>query len=105
MRDFQIWQQAIETITPQGRPRFRLGRMIDSGHILWEWRSDRENLYHLQVDFMDIYTPIVATGNNQDHNRWMRSLVQQPQTNTGHICLVRIDPNREVVIQLQAEEA
>ncbi len=54
---------------------------------------------------MDIYTPIVATGNNQDHNRWSCSLIRQPQTDTGHICLVRIDPNGEVVIRSQAEEA
>jgi hypothetical protein len=63
-RDFHLWQQAIETIAPRGRPCFRLGRMVDRGHKLWEWRSDRENLYHLKGNFMDIYTPIVATGNN-----------------------------------------
>ncbi len=53
---------------------------------------------------MDIYTPIGVTGNNQNRNRWKRSLIRQLQTDTGHICSVRIDPNGEVAIQSQAEE-
>jgi hypothetical protein len=57
-RDFRIWKDAIPQIRAL-RGRLNLGRYIQQGHKIWEWRYDLEKskLYHCKGKLVDIYEP------------------------------------------------
>jgi hypothetical protein len=57
-RDFRIWKDAIPQIRARGG-RLHLGRYVQQGHKIWEWRYDLEKskLYHCKGELVDIYKP------------------------------------------------
>jgi hypothetical protein len=55
-KDFKLWENALLYIAPRGRLQDRIGKFVERGHKIWEWRYDEkvERLYHLKGVVMDI---------------------------------------------------
>ncbi len=92
-KDYRLWQQALCLIAPRGRPQQRLGKFVNKGHKIWEWRYNLDNSrpYHVQVQgsVMDIYTPLLVPGHMRRANQWTRSRIDQPRQDFGIMCTVK----------------
>jgi hypothetical protein len=90
-KDYRIWQQALGLIAPRGSPQQHLGKFINKGHKIWEWRYDLENsrLYHVRGSVMDIYTPLLVPGHTRRANRWTRLRIDQPRQDFSTMCMVK----------------
>jgi hypothetical protein len=77
---FRIWEQLLLTITPRGRYGQRLGRFLNKGHKIWEWRIDEDSrlLFHIKGQTMDIYTPSTPAPETNHHTTWIRWRVEVP---------------------------
>ncbi len=74
-KDFKLWENALLCIAPRGRLQDCIGKFVEKGHKIWEWRYDKEQakLYPSKGAVMDIYTPLLVPGHSRQANRWMRA--------------------------------
>jgi hypothetical protein len=86
-KDFKLWENALLCIAPRGQLWDCIGKFVERGHMIWEWRYDEEEakLYHLKGAVMDVYTPSLVPGHARHTNRWTRSCLDQPRINIGAI--------------------
>ncbi len=87
-KDFKLWENALFCIAPRGRLQDHIGKFVEKGHKIWEWRYDEEEakLYPLKSAVMDIYTPLLVPGHARRANRWTRAQLDQPRIDMGAIC-------------------
>ncbi len=80
-KDFKLWENALLCIAPRGRLQDRIGKFMESGHKIWEWRYDEEEakLYYLKGAVMDVYTPSLVPRNARRANRWTRACIDQQE--------------------------
>jgi hypothetical protein len=86
--DFKLWENALLCIAPKGRLQDRIGKFVEKGHKIWEWRYDEEEakLFHLKGSVMDVYSPSLVPGHTRCANRWTRARLDQPRIDIGAIC-------------------
>jgi hypothetical protein len=86
-KDFKLWESALFSIAPRGRLQDCIGKFVEKGHKIWDWRYDEEEakLYHLKGAVMDIYTPSLVPGHARQANRWSRARLDQPRIDMGTI--------------------
>ncbi len=88
-RDFRIWKDTIPQIRALGG-RLHLGRYIQQGHKIWEWRYDLEKskLYHCMGKLVDIYKPSQFEGTRTRANGYSRTRQDQAGGPQGGPCTV-----------------
>jgi hypothetical protein len=62
-RDVQLWQEALHLLASWGCAQHHLGRLIEKGHKIWEWRlaTDQEKLFRACGRMM-VYIPLTGEG-------------------------------------------
>jgi hypothetical protein len=89
LRDFRIWKDAIPQIPALGG-RLHLGRYIQQGHKIWEWRYDlkKSKLYHCKGKLVDIYKPSQFEGTCTRANQYSWIRHDQAGGSQGRPCTV-----------------
>ena len=89
-RDFRMWKEATPQIQALGG-RLHLGRYIQQGHKIWEWRYDLEQskVYHCKGKLVDIYEPSQFEGTCTRANRYSRTRHDHEGCPQGRPCTVR----------------
>ncbi len=90
-KDFNLWENALLCIAPRGRLQDHIGKFVERGHKIWEWRYDEEEakLYYLKSAVMDVYIPSLVPRHARHANRWTRARIDQPRVNIGAIFMTR----------------
>ena len=90
-RDFTLWKNALNRLTPGGRLADRLGRDIIQSQKLWEWRYDLDcnELLHVRGRLMDIYHVSSIPRYANTPNRFSKVLTGAPFEERGHWCHIR----------------
>jgi len=86
-----LWRQVLYAVAPRGRVQNRVGRFLNKGHKVWEWRYREEDkkVYHHKGQVMDIYSPSTVPTYLNWPNCWSRSRVDVPLENVGKICTMK----------------
>ena len=86
-KDFKLWKEAL--VQARSHRLDRLGRFLDTGHKIWNWRycEASNSLLHMKESSMDIYFPSTLPGHRRA-NRYTRQVIDAPKTEGGVICTV-----------------
>ncbi len=86
-----LWRQVLYAVAPRGRVQNRVGRFLNKGHKVWEWRYREEDkkVYHHKGQVMDIYSPSTVLTYVNWPNCWSQSRVDVPLENVGKICTMK----------------
>jgi len=105
-QDVQLWQEALHLLAPRGHTQRRLGKLVQRGHKIWEWRlsPDRDRVFRARGKKMDIYAPLIGEGRTRRGNRW--SCVQRdvPYEDTGSVCVVDEHGGGQISVRHQTAE-
>jgi hypothetical protein len=90
-KDFKLWENALFCIAPRGQLQDCIGKLVERGNTIWEWRYDEEEakLYYLKGAVMDVYTPSLVPRHTRRANRWTTTRIDQPRVDIGTICMTR----------------
>jgi hypothetical protein len=86
-----LWHQVLYAVAPRGRVQTRVGRFLNKGHKVWEWRYSKEDMkvYRHKGHVMDIYCPSTVPTYVNQPNFWSRSRVDVPLKEVGKICTMK----------------
>jgi hypothetical protein len=64
-KDFKLWKEAL--LQARSHRLDRLGRFLDTGHKIWNWRycEASNSLLHMKESAMDIYFPSTLPGHRR----------------------------------------